>query len=63
LPKAIINRAKTILNHLESNSVTPRGEGESTVVAKKKRPAKKLPEPPAEDTLPASRQPQLDLFD
>ena len=63
LPKAIINRAKTILNHLESNSVTPKGEGETTVAAKKKRAPKKLPEPPANDTLPASNQPQLDLFD
>jgi DNA mismatch repair protein MutS len=63
LPKAIITRAKTILNHLESNSVTPRGEGETTVAEKKKRAPKKLPEPPPGDTLPASRQPQLDLFD
>ena len=63
LPKAIINRAKTILNHLESNSVTPRGEGETSVAEKKKRAPKKPPEPPQGDTLPASRQPQLDLFD
>ncbi|MFM7181983.1 MAG: DNA mismatch repair protein MutS [Verrucomicrobiales bacterium] len=63
LPKAIITRAKTILNHLESNSVTPRGEEETPAEPKKKRAPQKAPEPPPDVSLPASRQPQLDLFD
>ena len=65
LPKAILDRAKTILNHLESNSVTPQGGtsggGTGTSSGKAKKP--KSPAPvPIDPNLPRANQPQLDLF-
>jgi DNA mismatch repair protein MutS len=52
LPKPVIDRAKTILNHLESNSVTPKAARSKNARGSE-----------TEDDLPEARQPQLGLFD
>lgn len=56
LPATIIDRAKTILNHLEANSTKPTTRKDEPKAKNTRLSAK-------EDTLPDSTQPQLNLFD
>ena len=58
LPKSIIDRAKNILNHLESKSVTPQDESTAKKTKKSHRSSVEPPLP-----MPVVRQPQLGLFD
>lgn len=64
IPKPVIDRAKTILSHLEGQSLSPGGgtDGSSGKAKKKRKRKSRKPPEPEPFPLPDANQPQLDLF-